>query len=169
MRNFFKFTLLFAVLAVLQIFVFDNMRLWIYLALLPYVAFFVLLPLNIPHGWLIVIGFVAGAALDLLAGTGGLHAIASTFTGFVRPGVFNVTMGRDFWRDSGGALSRREIRSGKWFRYAALLTFLHCAVFFLFEAMTWRYFGHTALKIIIGSAGTIPLVWLAGLLYPVRR
>lgn len=169
MRTFLEYTLFFLILLVLQVFLFDNLSIWIYLAPLPYVALLVLLPPNTPHGALVAVGFCTGAILDLITGTGGLHAIASTFTGFVRPGIANLTMGKDFWRDSGGTLARRDIRSPKWLQYSALLTLLHCVVYFMFEALTWKYFGHTLIKIAVSSSATILLVWFAGLIYPMRK
>lgn len=169
MQRILEYMLFFAVLFLLQVFLFDNLSIWTYLAPLPYVALFVMLPLNIPHGWLILTGFCAGVILDFFTGTGGLHTIASTFTCFVRPVTVNITMGKDFWRDSGGTLSHREIKSWKWLRYAAVLTLLHCTVYFLFEALTWQYLIHTALKIAASSVVTILLVWFTGLIYPLRR
>lgn len=169
MHRFFEYTLFFLVVLLLQVFVFDNLSLSVYVAPMAYLAFMALLPLNTPHGLLVVIGFAAGVLLDFFTGTGGLHTIAATFTGFVRPGIVNLALGKDFWRDAGGVLSRRELMSGKWFRYSALLSVLHCFVYFMFEALSWQYFGHTLLKIALSSLSTVAIVWFAAYLYSLRK
>lgn len=169
MPRFLEYTLFFVVLLLLQVFLFDNLSLWVYIAPLPYVAFLVMLPPNTGRGLLVFLGFVTGVVLDFMTGTGGLHTIASTFTGFARPGIVAVTMGKDFWRDSGDVITRGNIRSGKWMRCSALMVLLHCIVFFMFEALSFRYFGHTLLKIVMSSAVTVLLVWFTGLLYPLKR
>jgi len=169
MHRILEYTLFFIALFLLQVFLFDNLSLSVYLAPLVYVSFLVLLPLNISHGLLVLIGFATGLILDVFTGTGGLHTIAATFTGFIRPGVVNLTMGKDFAKESGGVVTRRDIRSGKWLRYSAILTLLHCTVYFLFEALTWKYFGYTVLKIMLSSAFTVILVWFIGYIYPQRK
>ena len=169
MRKFLEYTLFFIILLVVQVMLLDNLNLSMYISPLAYVAFLVLLPLGTPHGLLVIIGFAAGVVLDFFLGTGGLHAIASTFTAFVRPGIMNLTLGRDFARDSSGVFTRREMLTPKWIRYTAVLTILHCAVYFLFEALTWKYFGLTLLKIVLSSVVTALIAIFIGAYYPVKR
>ncbi len=164
-----EYSIFFAVLLLLQVFLFDNISISIYAAPLVYVALLVMLPFNTPHGLLVFIGFAVGIILDFFTGGGGLNTIAATFTGFIRPVVLNITMGRDFWREVGGTLTRGEIRSGRWLRYSALLVMLHCAVYFMFEALTWRYFGYTLLKIALSGMVTMIIVWFIGIIYPFNK
>ena len=169
MHRILEYTIFYIALFLLQVFLFDNLSLSVYLAPLVYVSFLVMLPLNMKHGLLVIVGFVAGLILDIFTGTGGLHTIAATFTGFIRPGIVNITMGKDFSKESGGIVTRRDIKSSKWLRYSAILTLLHCAIYFMFEALTWKYFGYTLLKILLSSAFTVILVWFIGYIYPQRK
>ena len=57
----------------------------------------------------------------------------------------------------------------KWLRYAAATLALHCTVFFLFEAMTFKYFGFTLLRIAGSTVTTTLLVWFAASLLPTGR
>lgn len=169
MREFLEYTLFFVILILLQVFVFDNITLSMYVTPLAYVAFLVMLPFNINSGLLLLLGLITGVVMDFFMGTGGLNTIASLFTAFARPGIINLVFGRDFVREGGGIFTRKDIISGKWFRYSCIVVFLHCLIFIFFETLSFAYIVHTLIKILFSSIITTLIVWFAGSVYPIRR
>lgn len=98
----------------------------------------------------------------------GLNTIAATATGFLRPALFSLTVGKDAAREGFMPLPLNTGRT-KWLRYAAATLAVHCTVFFLFEAMTFKYFGFTLLRIAGSTVTTTLLVWFAASLLPTGR
>ena len=64
-----EYTLIFLVLVLLQVFLFDNLNLSPYLYPLVYVGFIILLPVGLHPAWTLLLGFLVGAVTDLLSGT----------------------------------------------------------------------------------------------------
>ena len=105
---------------------------------------------------ILILSFALGLSVDLLSGMAGLNTIAATATGFLRPALFSLTVGKDAAREGFMPLPLNTGRT-KWLRYAAATLAVHCTVFFLFEAMTFKYFGFTLLRI-AGSTVTTTLL-----------
>ena len=152
----------------LQVFLFDNLTVSPYLYPLVYAGCIILLPANIDRALLLILSFALGLSVDLLSGMAGLNTIAATATGFLRPALFSLTVGKDAAREGFMPLPLNTGRT-KWLRYAAATLAVHCTVFFLFEAMTFKYFGFTLLRIAGSTVTTTLLVWFAASLLPTGR
>ncbi len=76
---------LFAVVVLLQVFLFDNLSISIYLNPLVYVAFIALLPLDTPPIVLLLSGLATGDTMDLAMGAAGENTIATLLIAFARP------------------------------------------------------------------------------------
>lgn len=160
-----KYGLLFIVSVLLQVFLFDNLNLSPYLCPLVYAGFIVLLPANLDRALLLALSFALGLSVDLLSGTAGLHTIAATATGFLRPALLRLTVDKDAAREGFMPLPLTVGRA-KWLRYAAAVITLHCTLYFLFEAMSFRYIAFTLLRIAGSATTTLLLVWFAANLLP---
>ena len=160
-----RYAILFVVLLLLQILLFDNLNISIYLYPIAYLAFFVLLPMNINSFALLMLGLATGVMMDFFTGMNGVHTITTLATAFFRPLMLNLTVGKDTVMADGVPIPR-EIGRAKWFRYAALLVGFHCLLFFLFEALTFRYLGFTLLRALGSAVVTFLFVWLLAVLYP---
>lgn len=163
-----EYVLFFVATVLLQVLLFDNINISSYLYPLFYVAFIVLLPVDIKPAVSIISSFLLGVSVDLLSGTVGLGAIASTATAFVRPAVINVTIGREVIHETGMPSPSGRDR-GRWLRYAVALIAFHCTVFFLFEAATFKYIWFTLLRILGSVTVTSLLVWAVASLVPIGR
>lgn len=168
MRNVIEYGLLFVALVLLQVFLFDNLNFSIYLYPLIYVGFILLLPMNINSTVLLLLSFLIGVTVDFLSGMNGLHTIASLATGFVRPIVLNLTIGKDASREGGMPLPL-TIGRGKWLRYAVVLVSIHCLLFFFFEIISFRYFWFTLLRTFGSILTTTLLLWFLASLFPARQ
>ena len=160
MRRFFEYLLFFIVLMLLQMFLFDNLALSIYIHPLVYVAFIVMLPMEIATVWMLLLGFVTGAAADMTSGATGLNVIATLPVAFMRRQVLMLMIGKESV-DEGGIPSSSRVGTGKFLRYAAMLILLHALVFFTFEALTFSDFHFVLFKTLAGSAVTLVLVYFS--------
>lgn len=147
---------------------FDRVNVSIYVTLLGYVAIFIMLPIKLKHIWFLLTGFVVGAVVDFFMGTPGLNTIASTATAFLRPATTSLALGKDALRE-GDFPSPKLQGMGKWLRYAALLTGIHCLIFFLLEAFSLRNIEFTMLRMVGSWATTMILILFTGLIFPVKR
>ncbi len=151
-------------LVLLQVLMFDNLDISIYLCPLVYAGFIILLPMDLAPVWVLASGLLVGAANDWLAGMPATNTIASLFVAFVRGGLLNVLVGKDLVHD-GGVPCAARIGAGKFYRYAAVMTVLHCALFFTLEAMSLSYYGLTLLRIVVSAAATLVLVRVTEILF----
>ena len=82
LQNLFRFIFLILV----QVWVLNHVQWNGYINPYIYVLFVLLLPLETPSWLVMVLAFVSGATMDMFSNTGGIHAAASVFTAFARPG-----------------------------------------------------------------------------------
>ena len=162
-----EYTILFIVVLLLQVFVFNNLTVSVYLTPLVYVAFVVLLPMETPPAVTLLTGTLLGVAVDYFMGTAGINTMATAFIAFIRSGLLGLVVGKDLVHD-GGIPSPKRIGAGRYWRYAAILIGVHAILFFLLEAMTLRYMLHTLARIVLSGGVTLLLVRLVGLLFESR-
>ena len=153
----------FIIIILLQAFVFNNLNLSVYIYPLVYASFILLLPIQTPHIAILILGLITGIVMDSLSGTAGLNTISSLFTAFCRPVIIRMTLGREE-ANEGGIPNADGIGTTPFLKYSSLFIFLHCFVFFSFEALSWNFFHITLLRIILSSAITILLVYFAQML-----
>ena len=78
-----QYALLFLVAALLQIFLFNNLSLSVYLNPLVYVVFIALLPMETTPIRMLLAGLAMGLAMDWTMGAAGVNTIATVFVAFV--------------------------------------------------------------------------------------
>lgn len=161
-----RYILLFLTAIVLQLFLFDTVNLGPYVNPLVYIAFVILLPMNTPSVAVLLAGFAMGVLMDVFSGTGGIHTIAALFTSYIRPFLLNVIVGKEYVME-GGIPSAKSLGTVKFMRYASIIVFAQCIVFFTLEAMNWQYFYLVLLKIAVSGGITLLFVWLLSLLFTV--
>ncbi len=148
---------LFIVVLLLQIFIFD--RLLISTALLPmvYVVFILLLPIHTPPAVMLLWGVAVGAVFDISMGMSGINSIATIFLCYVRGWLLNWTIGRDIVTMS-GAPSSYKVGWGKFFRYLLCGVLIHSVVLFSVEYLNLRDWGFLLRRILYSSAFTVVFV-----------
>lgn len=135
MIRFLEYLAVFALLVVLQEFVFDNINLGGVVNPYIYIMFIILLPLDIPGWALLMLGFASGAAVDFMSGTAGLQTIASTWLAFVRPTVVGLLLGKDLVYE-GGIPTAGRVGTGRFLRYVAVMVLLFNIPFFILEDLS---------------------------------
>src|SRR6188768_1775689 len=60
-----------------------------------YILFILLLPVEIPNWLLLVLALFTGLVIDAFGNSGGMHAAATVFMAFARPGMLRLIAPRD--------------------------------------------------------------------------
>ena len=165
MYRFLEYGIFFIILVLLQVFLFDNLNLGLYVRPLVYIAFIILLPFKTGAAAAILCGLAIGGAMDLLSGGDGLNIIASVATGLFRTAALRMTTTGDTIRE-GGSPSAHSMGAGSFLGYCSVMVLVHCFIFFSFEALSWSYYWLTVLRIIASAAVTLILLMAVRLLLP---
>ncbi|MBE5033901.1 rod shape-determining protein MreD [Gallalistipes aquisgranensis] len=167
MYRFLEYTLLFVIVVLLQIFLFNNLNLSVYVNPLVYIAFVVMLPMEINRAALLLLGFLLGGVMDMIMGTAGINTIATLATAFLRPSVLTLTAGKEDVMGGGvpciGRLGRK-----KYLRYLLVLILLQCFIFFTFESLTWSYYYLTLVRIVLSTLVTALLIYFFQFLFVIK-
>ncbi len=169
-RSGLTYLLMFVVTAVaMQFFLFDSMRLGVLFSPAAYVAFVVLLPVQMRPLAVLMLGFLLGVFVDFFEGTQGLHTVATLFTAWSRRWMMRMTLGKEMVEESVGMPSAALLGGVRFWRYVSLTVFVHCFVLFNFEARSvesyWLVLGKTA----VSGMVTLGAVWAVGLLFGTGR
>lgn len=146
------------VTVLLQLFLFDNLAISIYLNPLIYIAFLALLPLDTPHVALLGAGLVLGVIMDYAMGAAGINTIATLLVAFLRPMLVNLLYGHDNARE-GGIPSSERMGKHVFINYLFLFTLIHHTTFFLLEALSMDHLLLTALRIVVSTAVSTLFLW----------
>ncbi len=161
------YSLLFLVTVLLQVFLFDNLSVSIFLNPLIYVAFIVLLPVDTLPVWLLVGGVAIGVTMDFLMGTAGINTMACVLIAFIRPFLLANLYGRDDLRD-GGVPSPERLGHHIFLDYLVVLVVVHHAVFFSLEALSLHHLLRTVVRTVASSAVSVAAVWLLARIFTVK-
>ena len=158
----------FVLLALAQVFIFNNIQVIGYINPQVYVLFILMLPFEISGFWLLTMAFMMGLSIDFFQHTPGMHAAASVVLAFLRPGVIRLVGKKDDlepWqypniRDSGTM----------WFlAYTLILVFLHHLFLFYLEVARFSEFFQTLLKVLINTVLTSLIIILIQFLFFSRK
>lgn len=152
----------------LQLFVFDSMRLGVWFNPLAYIAFVILLPANAKPLAVLMLGFMTGLFVDLFEGTAGLCTAVTLFTAWTRRPVMILTLGREVVEEAGAMPSPKLLGGGKFFRYAAFTVGVHCLLYFSLEALTLANYGLVLIKTFVSGVVTLGAVWMTSLLFTIK-
>ncbi|MDD4193158.1 MAG: rod shape-determining protein MreD, partial [Mangrovibacterium sp.] len=149
-NNLVKYTLMWIVLILLQIMLFNHIRFSGLVNPYLYVLFILLLPFDTPKYLLLILGFLLGLNVDIFCNTPGIHASATTVMAFARPAVINLISSHDILDSN--ALPRMKQMGPAWFiRYTILLVLLHHLFLFYVEVFTLKGFIFTLFRSLLSA------------------
>ena len=159
-RNIIRFVLL----VLMQVFVFDKIRINGFLNPYIYVMFILMLPFEV-SGWLLLISsFLLGLSIDIFSHTGGIHAAASVFMAWARPGTIRL-LGKKEDLEPGQFPNARDFGILWFTTYALILVFLHHLVLFNLEVFRLDEFFITLLKVLINTVLTTAIILMIQFLF----
>jgi rod shape-determining protein MreD len=154
-----RFSLIFIVLILMQVLLFNNIQFTGYINPYVYIMFILLLPVEIPAWLLLLLSFAMGITVDLFSGSPGMHSSATVLAGFVRPYVLRVVSPRD------GYEARSEpsmLNYGfRWFvTYTVFIVLVHHTALFYLEVFRFADFFRTLLRVLLSSLFTVTFIVL---------
>jgi rod shape-determining protein MreD len=154
-----RFGLIFILLMLLQLLLFNNIQFSGYVNPYVYVMFILLLPIEIPAWILLLLSFLTGVIIDYFSGSPGIHASATVLAGFVRPYVLRILSPRDGYEPNSNP-SMLTYGFGWFFAYSLLIILVHHFALFYFEVFRFAEFFRTMLRVLLSSVFSITFILL---------
>ena len=120
----------FALLVVMQVFVFNHVHLFGYATPLPYIYFLLTLPSTTPRWAYVVLGFALGLLVDLFTNTPGMAAGATCLLGLLLPFLLQ-RFGPADSDDEPFTPSPGSMEWGPFLRYVFVASLVQCGVLLL--------------------------------------
>ena len=154
----------FILLILVQVLIIKNIELGRFINPFIYVLFIIVLPFETPKWLLLLSAFVLGISIDMFYDTAGMHAAATVFMAYIRPGVLKLFSPRDGYEF--GTQPTVQYLGVPWFlSYSGILISLHHLVLFYTEIFRFSEFFSTFFRVIISSIVTIILVTIIQYLF----
>ena len=152
-----RFGLIFIILVLLQVLLFNNIQFSGYVNPYVYIIFILLLPVEIPAWLLLLLSFGAGMVIDFYSGSPGMHSSASVLAGFARPFILRSISPRDGYEP--GAQPSMLVYGFRWFLlYSMVMVVIHHTALFYLEVFRFTDFFRTLLRVLLSSIFTIIFV-----------
>ena len=151
----------FVILMVIQVFLLDHLDLYDGMVVpYLYILFLFMLPFDIEHSFLMVIGFITGITMDIFNNTPGMHASACVFICFIRPYFLQWIAPRDGYEF--GLMPRIQHMGASWsITYMGVLVLLHHTWLFFIEVYMLDRFFETFARVALSGIFTVVLCVLA--------
>jgi rod shape-determining protein MreD len=165
-NNFLRYLGMGFVLVLLQVMIFNNIRFGGYINPYVYILFVMLLPVDV-KGWVLLISsFFLGLTIDMFSYSGGMHAAATVFVAFCRPGIIRMISYRsDF--DQGLVPSIYSL-GGTWIMtYSFLMILLHHSMLFFLEIFRLTEWTQTMQRTLF--SGVFSFIFILSGFYFVER
>jgi len=154
-----RFGLIFILLILLQLLLFNNIQFSGYVNPYVYIMFILLLPIDVPSWLLLILSFVTGLIIDFFSGSPGMHTSATVLAGFVRPYVLRIVSPRDGY-ESGSDPSMLNYGFRWFFFYALLVVLVHHTALFYLEVFRFAEFFRTMLRVLLSSIFSMTFILL---------
>ncbi len=159
-----KIVFRFIILVAVQVLVLNNIRLGGYINPYIYVLFILLLPVRIPKTLLLVLAFALGLCVDIFSNTLGMHAAATVFLAFCRPGILKALAPRDGY-EAEASPTMREINVSWFLAYAFIMVFIHHLALFYLEVFRFNEFFSTFLRALASTLFTVVIIMVSQFLF----
>ncbi|HPY66859.1 MAG TPA: rod shape-determining protein MreD [Bacteroidales bacterium] len=158
-NNFLRYSIIFVLLILLQVLLFNNIQFSGYVNPYVYLMFILILPVEIQSWLLLLISFLTGFLIDLFSGTPGMHSSATVLAGFIRPFILRIKSPRDGYE--AGSNPSMFMYGFRWFLgYSIPIVFIHHFALFYLEVFRFTDFFNTLLRVLLSSLFTITFILL---------
>ncbi len=167
-RRLITFSFLILILGLVQILFLKNLALFGIAFCFLYLLGILILPITIPHAFLIFFSFCIGLLIDVFYDTLGMHASAATLIAYLRPYWLKIISPPGGYDDTIDP-SIPEMGTGWFLTYSFPLIFLFCLVFFLVDQWGTGGVLNVLNKSLFSSFFTVILAIIVQLLFFKRR
>ena len=155
-----KFPLMFVLLIVLQVLVFNNVYLGGYLNPQVYVFFILVLPVFITGYVLLLVAFLIGLVVDIFSNSLAIHAFSCVLMAFCRPAIIRLFAG-NLEAETTESPSFHIFGAFSLVMYSFVLILIHHVSLFLMEIFRFDEFVQTLKRAALSSGLTAVFVILA--------
>jgi len=163
-RVYLKYTVLFLIYVLLQVFIFNRINLWGVITPMVYILFILSLPFQTPRWLVVLLGFLLGLSIDMFAGVLGIHALSTLIIAFLRPVVFRVIPLR-VEREEHLLPIFHDMKFSWYFRYVFIMVFIHHLTYFLIDAFTFQNFLNTLLASLLNMLFSLLCIFIIQALF----
>jgi rod shape-determining protein MreD len=154
-----RFGIIFILLILLQVLLFNNIQFSGYVNPYVYIMFILLLPVEIPSWLLLLLSFATGLIIDFFTGSPGMHTSATVLAGFVRPYVLRIVSPRDGYES--GSDPAMLTYGFRWFlTYALLIVLVHHTTLFYLEVFRLADFFRTMFRVLLSTLFSMTFILL---------
>lgn len=150
-----QFILLYAILVMAQVIVFNHICLFGYAVPLVFIYIILKLPMTLGVNWVLTISFLTGMTIDIFSDTQGMNALACTILGVLRRPVLRLYFPREDEMTSPQP-SFRSLGYAVYLKYVFSISLIYCTLFFLIEAFS--FFEPLRLLIKIASSALLTFI-----------
>lgn len=150
-----QYIILFVVLMLLQVFLFDNLALSSWFNPLIYVIFIIMLPIESLPITVVLSGVALGVTADFFTGAQGLNTAATLPAAFIRHPLLARLCERNDLRDGGIPSAERLGSEWKFMQLAVTVVAVHHAIYFLLESWSWHFLPHALLRLVLSGGFTL--------------
>ena len=154
---------LFISLALLQIFVLNNILLLGYINPSIYIAFIFFYPLKKERILFLTLAFLLGLTIDIFSDSGGINAFATLFIAFIR--LFFVRLIFKKTELDYLLFKIQDEAFGKVFNYVVILTLIHHFILFSLASFSFSNFTEIIINTLFSSAFTLVLFFLGSYIF----
>ena len=152
-RNIIRFILLVFV----QVLILKNIEVGRFINPFLYVLFIIVLPFQTPRWLVLISAFILGITIDMFYDTAGMHAAATVFMAYIRPGILKLFSPRDGYEF--GTQPTIQYLGIPWFlSYTGILVISHHLILFYIEIFRFTEFFSTFFRVIISAVFSILLI-----------
>ncbi|MCH3924603.1 MAG: rod shape-determining protein MreD [Bacteroidales bacterium] len=158
-KNIISSIIQFIILAVVQIFILDNINLFGYINPMLYIWFIIMLPYNTPKWLVLISSFLMGISIDVFSADIGVNATCSVLIGFLRPILLSIFSG-NIDKDSSIRPSISTLGFLNFLLYSLIIVFIHHSLYFIIETFSFKEFLQVLLRISLSTIVTMLFILL---------
>lgn len=153
-----KEILLFIVLVLLQVLLFNRISIFGIAAPILYIYFFIKLPVGRNRFYVIISAFLMGLVIDIFLNTPGMNAAATTIVATLRGIILNLYYPKNEYEDFVPNIHDSTV---SFIKFAATMVLLHQTLLFFIEAFT--LFNLTSTLVRIGASSVLTFILILAL------
>jgi len=146
----------FVLLVLLQVLVLNNIQFLGYINPYIYILFILVLPVQMPRWFLLILAFFLGLTIDVFSNTPGTHAFATVFVAFFRDGI--IKLFTNIEEGNNPTPSFHTFGVSSFVKYVIVMVLVHHTILFILEAFSFVNFWIVLAKILLSSLVTILLI-----------
>ena len=153
----FRYIILYLVMVLAQVVVFNNLVLFNCAVPLVFIYLVICLPASLSTNKSMTVAFLTGLLVDAFSDSYGMNALACTVLAFVRKPVFHLYVSRDE-DPTVQPLTMHSLGVPQFMKYALTMTLIYMVVYFIAEAFNFFNFERMLLRIVASTVYTFLMV-----------